>query len=157
MSNLSTFLTVFVGILLVGGWITSEMISSKATRATKKSNIRTAKLEKENDQLTASMVKEQERYKRLKEEYDKAKEARDHLKEFEREYKQVVKSYNQFGASIEGLKTLVSAKKYKSNALSREVLEHLDTSCPSEDKLKMMKEESTKAAFKRIKDRMGGS
>ena len=154
MNNLSTFLLVFTGILVIAGWISSEMISSKAARVSKQSNLRLAKLEKENNQLTAESLKSQERYKRLREEFDIAKEARDNLKEFEREYKQLVKSYNQFASNIESLKTMVSAKKYKSNALSREVIAHMNDHFPSEDKLQSMKEESTKAAFKRIKDRM---
>ena len=154
MSNLSTFLTVFISVLVIAGWVSSEMISSKARRESKKSNLRLAKLEKENDILTSSASKEQGRYSRLKEEFDKAKEARDQLKEFEREYKQLIKAYNQFSTSIESLRTMVSAKKYKSNALSREVIAHMDENLPNEDKIKMMKEESTRAAFKRIKDRI---
>ncbi len=152
--NLGTFLFVFIGILVIAGWISSEMISSKATRASKKVNIRVAKLEKENDQLTTTLTKEQGRYKHLREEYEKAKEARDQLREFELEYKKLVKLYNQFSDSITSLKTLVSAKKYKNNSLSREVITHLDDNCPNDARLQLMKDESTKAAFKRIKERM---
>jgi len=157
MSNLSTFLFIFVGILIVAGWISSEMISSKATKANKKSSIRSAKLEKENNQLTHTLVKEQEKYKGLRTEYEKAREARDQLKEFEKEYKKLVKSYNVYTASVETLKELVSAKKYSSNALSKEVLTHIDTHCPSDEKAQKMKDESTQAAFKRIKERMASN
>ena len=157
MSNLSTFLFIFIGILVVAGWISSEMISSKATRANKKASLRSAKLEKENDQLTQAMSKEKERYNALRKEYDIAKDARDQLKDFEKEYKKLLKSYNNYSTSIDSLTALVSAKKYGSNALSREVLTHINEHCPSQEKRDSMKEESTKAVFKRIKDRMGSS
>ena len=130
------------------------MISSRATRANKKASLRAAKLEKENDQLTQAIAKEQEKYKNLKIEYEKAREAQQSLKEFEREYKKVVRLFNQFSAGVELLKEKVSEKKYSSNVLSREVLSHLDEHCPSKDQMNLMKEESSKEVFKRIKKRM---
>jgi len=154
MENISTFLIVFIGIVVVVGWISSEMISRKATQATKKSSLRASKLERENNELTIALQKEQERYKRLREEYEKAKEAREQLREFEREYMHLVNAYNRFSANIDDLKKLVTEKKYKSNALSREILSHMERNCPSSETLQKMKDESTKEAFKRIKERM---
>ena len=130
------------------------MIASRATRANKKTSIRVAKLEKENDQLTQTITREQEKYKNLRIEYEKAREAQQSLKEFEKEYKKIVRMFNQFSAGVEALKEKVSEKKYSSNVLSREVLSHLNEHCPSEDQMKLMKEESSKEVFKRIKKRM---
>jgi len=157
MGNLGIFLFIFIGILVIAGWATAEMISSKTTRANKKFSARAAQLEKENDNLTKTAAKEAERYQHLKSEYDKAKEARDQIKEFEREYKKLLSAYNQFSNSINSLRDVVSAKKYQSNILSREVTNHLDAYCPSEEKMKLVKAETTQAAFKRIKKRMENS
>jgi len=156
MSNISTFLLIFIAILVIAGWISAEMISSKSARANKKSSLRAAKLEKENDQLVQAIAKEQERYQNLRSEYDKAKEARDQIREFEKEYNKMLKSYNRFSDGIDSLREMVSAKKYSSNILSKEVLLHLEEHCPSLDKLAAMRNESTKEVFKRIKKRMEG-
>jgi len=156
MDNLSTFLFIFIGILVVAGWISAEMITSKSARTTKKANVRAAKLEKENNQLTHEMAREQDRYKKLKAEYDKAREAKDQIREFEKEYKRLVRAYNKFSEGIDSLKNLVSAKKYKNNILSREVIEHMNEHLPTEAQMANMKEESTKEVFKRIKKRMEG-
>jgi len=154
MGNLSTFFFIFVAVLIVAGWISSEMISSKAARANKKSTMRAAKLEKENNQLTQAITREQEKYKHLRAEYEVVKEAKGQIREFEKEYKKVVRVYNKFSDSITSLKEMASAKKYSSNALARDVIAHIEENCPNKSQMNRMKDESTKEVFKRIKKRI---
>ncbi|MDH3326284.1 MAG: hypothetical protein OEM38_06150, partial [Gammaproteobacteria bacterium] len=104
MANISIFLFIFTGVLVIAGWISSEMISTKATRANKKLTVRAAKLENENNLLTNNMSADSEKFRTLKIEFEKAKEARDLLNDFESEYRKVQREYNKFSSSIDSLR-----------------------------------------------------
>jgi len=155
MSTLTIFAMIFVFILILGGWITSEFISSKNTKLAKELRKHVAKLERENNVLQTHLTKETNKYTKLNEEYDKIKDSKQIIKNMEREYKALQNRYSNNLRGIEVIRKTVSSKKYLNNSLSKEINLLLSEHLPDEKQQEMKKTENSQQAFKRIKDGMG--
>lgn len=157
MSALTIFAIIFVFILIAGGWASSEYISHKNAKANKQLRTQVARLEHENDKLTQAMNNQQGQYNHLKSEYDKIKEAKQQIKALETEYRNLSNRYNNFNRGLDVLRKTVTSKKYLNNSLAKEIILLLSEHLPDEKQMEYNKAESSRQAFKRIKDGMGGS
>jgi len=155
MDKLYLFLTIFIVLLIIGGWISAEVISSRTTKSNKKYTKQLALLDRENTKLQAALAKETDRYTNLKEEYDKLREAKAQIRRLELDYKKITKQFNRMSNGIEQLRQKVTSKKYSSNSLAKDIVIMLDEQFPSEEQRKQMEAEGTKDTFKRIKSAMG--
>ena len=74
MSALTLFFIIFLGVLMVGGWISSEYISHKNSKQSKRFHKEMLRLEKENEKLQNELISQIDRYTRLKADYDNVKD-----------------------------------------------------------------------------------
>lgn len=155
MSNITIFFIVFVFLLMVGGWITSEIISSKATKTNKKFRRQVSILEKENTQLQAALTDQIDRYTRIKEEYEKVRDAKAQIRVLETDYKKLSNEFNKFNGGVEVLKQKVSSKKYSSNSLAKDLIGMIDELFPTAEQRLENKADDTRQTFKRIKSAIG--
>lgn len=155
MSNLTIFFTVLTAVFVIGGWITSEYISSRNAKKNKQFAIAVAKLERENRNLISDLTTQTTKYTALKEEFEKIREAKAQIRTLENDYKKLRKVYERTADGIQSLRTKCASKKYSSNSLSKDVLIHLDENCPSQEQLLAMRHQSSQDVFKRIKQNMG--
>jgi len=151
MSNIVIFLIIFVFLLIIGGWITSEMISGNASKANKKLARQIAILETEKLTLQSELAKSTESYSKVKDQCDRIEDARVQVRALETNYRKLTNQFKRTSAGIDIIREQISGKKYSSNSLAREVLLLLDEHCPNSDQRKQIKEEKTKEDFKRIK------
>jgi len=156
MSTLTTFVIVFVALLVVGGWISAEYMSGKATRANKKFQKQLARLERENDTLQNQLNTETSRYSALKEEFDKYRDAKDQIRILERDYRKLNSHHNRLTQGIALLRDKMNHKKYSANSLSKDVLYHLDEHCPSDAQIAAAEADTARNKFKRIKESLSG-
>lgn len=156
MSTLTIFVVVFVALLIIGGWISAEYMSNKATRANKKFQIQLAKLERECDSLQNQLTTETNRYSSLKEEFEKYRDAKDQIRALEKDYKKLNKQHERVSLGVVLLREKLNHKKYSANSLTKEVLRHLDEHCPSEAQVAISQSESMREKFKRIKQSLSG-
>ena len=155
MSNITIFFIVFVFLLMIGGWITSEVISNKATKKNKKFRRQVSILEKENDQLQASLTDQIDRYTRIKEEYEKVKDAKTQIRALETDYKRLSNEFEKFNKGVEVLQQKVTSKKYSSNSLAKDLIIMIEELFPSQEKRLENKADDTRQTFKRIKSSIG--
>jgi len=155
MDKIYLFLIIFVVLLIIGGWISAEVISSRTTKSNKKYTKQLALLDKENTRLQTELAKETDRYTHLKDEYEKLREAKAQIRTLELDYKRITKQYNRMSNGIEQLRQKVNSKKYSSNSLAKDIVIMLDEQFPSEEQRKQAEAEGTKDTFKRIKSAMG--
>ena len=154
MSNLSLFFGIFMVLLILGGWISSEVISNRTTKSNKKFVKQLTKLDRENSKLQGSLNREVDRYTQIKEEYDKLRDAKAQIRTLEVEYKKLTKQYKRTSNGIDVLRQKVGSKKYSSNSLAKDIKVMLEEQFPSEAQKALTKEEATKDRFKRIKSTM---
>lgn len=154
MSNIVIFLIIFVFLLIIGGWITSEIISGAASKNTKKMARQVAILEAEKLTLQSKLAKSSENYKKVKDQCEKIEDARAQVRTLETNYRKLTNQFKRTSTGIDIIREQISGKKYSSNSLAREVLLLLDEHCPNPDQRKQVKEEKTKDDFKRIKTAM---
>lgn len=155
MDKLYLFLTIFTVLLILGGWISAEVISSRTSKSNKKYTKQLALLDRENTKLQSALAKETDRYTHLKEEYDKLRDAKAQIRTLELDYKKLSKQYNRMSHGIDQLRQKVTSKKYSSNSLAKDIVIMLDEQFPSEEQRKQMEAEDSKDTFKRIKSAMG--
>ncbi|HFE37369.1 MAG TPA: hypothetical protein ENK06_02975, partial [Gammaproteobacteria bacterium] len=122
MNNIVLFLTVFIFILVIAGWITSEIISSKTTKANNKLARRAAFLEKENARLESELGKQVEKYTRVREEYDKVKNLKTQMRTVENNYRKLSKQFERTSDGIDIIREEISSNKYSNNSVAKEVL-----------------------------------
>lgn len=156
MSTLTLFAITFVVLLILGGWITSEVISSRTTKSNKKYTKQLALLDRENAKLQKALAKENDRYTMVKEEYDKLRDAKAQIRTLEIDYKKLNKKFKHMSNGIDELRQKVSSKKYHSNSLAKEVIVLLDERFPSDQQRAERETQGTKDTFKRIKETIGG-
>ena len=156
MSTLTTFLFIFVFLLVIGGWITSEVISSKTTKTNKKYAKQLALMERENNKLQVALNNENNRYTHLKDEYDQIKDAKSELRGLNNEVKRLDRQIKRFKEGVEVLRKKTSSKKYSSNSLAKEVATVLDEYAPTDAQKEERRSENTKHTFKRIKTAISG-
>ncbi len=154
MSNIVIFLLIFVFLLVIGGWITSEIISTTASKNSKKLVQKFAALEKEHLALQNELAKLTNNYTKAKEQSDKIEDARVQVRALESNYRKLTNQFKRTSSGIDIVREKISNKKYSSNSLAGEILSLLDEHCPNEEQRKQLKEEKTKEDFKRIKNVM---
>ena len=145
---------VFTFILLLGGWFTSEYISSKHTKANKQLRLTMAKLERENSQLQHTLTRENDKYAKLKDDYEKIKEAKQMAKAIESEYRNLHNRYTNNNRGIEIIRKTVASKKYINNSLAKEINLLMSEHLPDDKQMQINKAEDSREAFKRIKEGM---
>lgn len=155
MSTLTLFAIIFVFLLVIGGWVTSEIISNKTTKTNKKYTRQMALMERENHKLQTALIKENDRYTRIKEEYDQLKDAKSQIRILETDYRKLLKQHNHIEEGLEALRKKTTSKKYSSNSLAKDIIIILDEYSPSDDQKEQNKTEETQDTFKRIKSAMG--
>jgi len=154
MSNIVIFLLIFVFLLVIGGWITSEIISSTASKNSKKLAQKFIALEKEHLSLQNEITRLTNNYTRAKEQSDKIDDARVQVRALESNYRKLTNQFKRTSSGINIVREKISSKKYSGNSLAGEILSLLDEHCPSEEQRKQLKNEKTKEDFKRIKNVM---
>jgi len=152
MSTTTLTFVIILGILLVGAWIVSEVISHKTKKNNRQYSKRLSELEKENRHLENNLQRQSARLNAIKEDFEKIKEAKAQISTLEKEFKKLSNRSNEVSKGLLEMRLKVGSKKYSSNSLAKEVLEHLHEHCPDEQQLEEMRENSTRAAFTRIKN-----
>lgn len=157
MSALTIFAMIFVLILVIGGWISSEYISAKHAKTNKQLRLSVAKLERENNILQNQLINEGDRNTKLKDDFEKVKDSRQQVRYLEDEYKALNNRYSNLNRGLDTLRKTVTSKKYLNNSLAKEIIMLLNEHLPDEKQAEIKKSEESRQAFKRIKDGMPGS
>jgi len=155
MNKITIFITIFAVLLIIGGWVSAEIVSSRTTKSNKKYTKQLALLDRENNKLQKALDQETDRYTHLKEEYDKLREAKAQIRTLELDYKRSTKQFNRMTKGIEQLRQKVTSKKYSSNSLAKDIVLMLDEQFPSDEQKKQLEAEGSKDTFKRIKSAIG--
>lgn len=156
MSALTLFVLIFVFILVVGGWVSSEYISHKHSKNNKQLRQQVSKLERENNLLQNQLNSESDKFFKLKDDYEKVKDSKQQIRLLEEEYKALYNRYSNLNRGLDVLRKTVTSKKYLNNSLAKEITILLNEHLPDEKQIEVNKAESSRQAFKRIKDGMSG-
>lgn len=143
---------IFVFILMIGGWIISEIIAKNEKEIEQQYSKRLKQLKKEKSVLIKSLTKVESRRVGISEECDS-------LKSFEAEIPSLKKnnkhSSNELVCLYENINTLrvkLQNREYYSNPLADEALNILKAYFPNKEEQKANKQERVRGAFDRIKN-----
>jgi len=155
MDNIPIIFIVFIFLLVLIGWIISEVISRNLKKTNKTHSKEMNILMKEKARLEASLIKENKRCALINEEYDAMREFEATIPTLKKNYKQLKKEFSRSNEYIDKIRVRLKKREYSSNPVTSDVLVILEEYFPNEQEKKSNEDEKLKGTFSRIKNSMG--
>ncbi len=154
MSSTTVFAIIFFSILIIGAWISSELVAHRHSNSNKLIRTKFAKLERENNALQQELQRKTSECIEMRSEFEKLKDAKSQIKGIEAEYKALYARYTNINRGIEILRNTIAGKRFIQSSLSKEIMKLLNEHLPDKSQIEKNKLESSHQAFKRIRDSM---
>ena len=152
MSTGITYLIFFIFVLIIGGWILSEVISRKAKKLEKVYSKELKVLNKEKEDLIKSISKEDTRYTRIKKECEELRAFEETIPTLRKNHTQLIADLNHTQLKIDELRVKLNSKEYSGNPVVHDVIQIIEEYSPNSEDRKMKNEDKIRQTFNSIKD-----
>ena len=155
MTDIPSFIIGLIFLLILAGWVVSEIISRNEKDIRKQYATKLGELNNEKSELLKSLAKENVRYTRVKEECEYLSEFVDNIPTLKVNHTNLSKELISVSENIQALRLKLNNRDYVTNPCAESILSILGEYFPTEVEKEAKKSMKLSENFNRIKGIMG--